>query len=548
MNKDEFRKYVIETITKSPFGYRKTIAAKGDLVREYLNKDLGFVQGLYHIINNIDDVPKCSVCNNNTVFHNIKKGYGKVCSSKCASLLGAASQKKKSKEEYIDANQKRKITNNEKYGVDHILQRKDFKEKQENTMKSLYGVKHAVHSELLMDKIINTNNEKYGVDCFFETDISRKNSSDNITKRHSENFFENYFMNNFGVKSWHETEDYFRRYFRSKDSEYLYDDIEKYLTGKTLSEISKKLNITDYMINRLILHKKIDYKPIHFQSSFERCIIKFIENLDPNLEIILNDRTILDGRELDILIPSKNIAIECHGVYWHSEKFKDKNYHYKKYFDAKEKGISLIQITDYHYYRNIKGWEDLLKVKLGYIDNKIFARKCIIKEVDNILSKSFIDKNHIQGYTNSQINLGLFYNEELVSIATFSKPRFNKKHDYELIRFCSRSGTIIIGGFSRLLKYFIKNYMNVGSSIISYSNCFWSNGNVYKNFGFTYEGHSGVNYFWTNGKTVISRYKTQKHKLKEIYGDKVFTEKSFMESNGLYRFYDSGNYIWAYKK
>ena len=43
-----------------------------------------------------------------------------------------------------------------------------------------------------------------------------------------------------------------------------------------------------------------------------------------------NNKNILNGLELDIYIPSHNLAIEYNGLYWHSEEFIDKNYHINK--------------------------------------------------------------------------------------------------------------------------------------------------------------------------------------------------------------------------
>ena len=65
---------------------------------------------------------------------------------------------------------------------------------------------------------------------------------------------------------------------------------------------------------------------------------------------------------------------------------------------------------------------------------------------------------------------------------TFSKPRFNKNYDYELLRLCSKKFTNIVGGASKLFKYFISKYKG---SIISYTNRRFSNGNIYRQLGFS---------------------------------------------------------------
>ena len=139
----------------------------------------------------------------------------------------------------------------------------------------------------------------------------------------------------------------------------------------------------------------------------------------------------------------------------------------------------------------------MINSKLGLTENKIYARKCIIKEVDNNIAKQFLDSNHLQeGKYIGKIRLGLYYNDILVSIMTFAKPRFNKNYDYELIRFCNLIDTNVIGAASKLLSYFRKTYKG---SIISYANRRFSNGKLYETLGFNLLNETEPNYFYIDG-------------------------------------------------
>ena len=91
---------------------------------------------------------------------------------------------------------------------------------------------------------------------------------------------------------------------------------------------------------------------------------------------------------------------------------------------------------------------------LGKYDEVVFARKCVIKEVDSFTTKDFLNDNHLQGWCQSKVSLGLFYNDVLVSLMTFGKPRFSKDYQWELLRFCNKLGYHVPGGASRLLKQF----------------------------------------------------------------------------------------------
>src|SRR5208282_3936962 len=106
---------------------------------------------------------------------------------------------------------------------------------------------------------------------------------------------------------------------------------------------------------------------------------------------------------------------------------------------------------------------------------------------DNELIKEFLEHNHIQGFVGSFVKIGLFYNQELVSLMTFGKKRkfmnsSSKEGEYELIRFCNKININVIGGASRLFSYFIKNYNF--TEITTYADRSYSNGNLYNTLGF----------------------------------------------------------------
>lgn len=275
-------------------------------------------------------------------------------------------------------------------------------------------------------------------------------------------------------------------------------------------------------------------------------------NIEDNLRhifdkgFIYNIRSIIKPFELDFYHPVRKFAIEYNGIYWHTDLFKDKNYHFNKTVLSEKQGIQLFHIFENEWLDNNQReiWKSVINGKLNLHD-KIGARECEIKRVDREASKKFLMENHLQGNINSTIRIGLFYNDELVSVMTFGKPRFNKKYDFELLRFASKKNTTIVGGGSKILKYFEKKY--IPKSLISYANRRWSKGNFYKKVGFCFIKNTPPNYFYSKDNKVLeSRYKFQKHKLSNIledYDDKL-TEKENMKKNGYNRIYDSGNMVF----
>lgn len=245
----------------------------------------------------------------------------------------------------------------------------------------------------------------------------------------------------------------------------------------------------------------------------------------------------------------KDVLIEINPSYTHSvtinpfnhKKSIDKFYHYNKTMYAKNNGYRCINIWD---------WDDITKVIFLLKNEKfIYARKCVIKDVQKMDAIDFINKYHLQNYALDSIRIGLYYNNELVSIMTFGKPRYNKKYEYELIRYCS--SVKVIGGAEKLFSYFKKMYLP--KSIISYCDYSKFNGNVYNRLGFTFD-KCQTSKHWYNIKTkkhIIDSLLRQQgfdRLFKTTYG-KGSSNKELMLANGFIEVYDAGqaSYTYFYK-
>lgn len=276
-------------------------------------------------------------------------------------------------------------------------------------------------------------------------------------------------------------------------------------------------------------------------SKAETEIIDILKNYFIDIE--QSNKTVLNGKELDIYIPSKKLAIEYNGLYWHSDNFKDKNYHSDKLNMCLNNGIRLIQIFEDEWLYKKDIVISRIKAILGVTDNRIYARNCEIRKVTHSEACNFLDNNHIQGSVNSSIRLGLYYKNELISIMTFGALRkslgSNKKEgSFELLRFCNKINTNVIGGASKLLKYFEIN--NKPLEIISYADLRWSIGDLYKKLNFEFVHKTKPNYFYTKGSIRENRFKYRKSELLKDGFDKNSTEKEIMKNKGYYRIYDVG--------
>ena len=259
------------------------------------------------------------------------------------------------------------------------------------------------------------------------------------------------------------------------------------------------------------------------------------------------NRSIITPQEIDLYSDKHKLGIEVNGLYWHSNI--DKNYHINKTNKCTEKDIQLLHFWDSEINKKFDIVTSIISNKLKLNQSKIFARNCQIKEISSKEAKEFLDKNHLQGYSNSSIKIGLFYNDKLISVMTFGKPRFNKNYEYELLRFCNKLNTSVIGGASKLFSYFLKNYFQRGEKIVSYANIRISDGGLYHKLGFIEKGKTDPNYFYFKSNRIYTRYQCQKSKLPKLLGDEFnsnLTEKENMNNNDYKIVYDCGNYVFEY--
>nr|DAV34444.1 MAG TPA: endonuclease-like protein [Caudoviricetes sp.] len=259
------------------------------------------------------------------------------------------------------------------------------------------------------------------------------------------------------------------------------------------------------------------------------------------------NRSQLDGLELDLYEPNKRLAIEVNGVHWHTTEFgKTRSSHLNKTELCESKGIALLHFWDTEVVGKRSLVESMIAAKLGITGTKIYARKTTLREVSSEEASRFLKDNHLQGTVPSSVRLGLYCNEELVSIMTFAKPRYTKQYHWELMRFCNKAGLHVVGGASKLLVAFRKAYTG---SIVSYANRRFSNGGLYEKLGFTRISASAPNYWYVkNGDIRYSRSQCQKHKLKSLLGDgfdESLSEVANMRMNGYYQLFDCGNYVYV---
>lgn len=213
-------------------------------------------------------------------------------------------------------------------------------------------------------------------------------------------------------------------------------------------------------------------------------------------------RGILDNNsELDILVRSKNLAIEFDGLYWHSEKYgRDSGYHLNKTKQCIKKGINLIHIFEDEWYNNAKAIKFRIKHLLGLTTGKIYARKCTFRQVFANKAEQFLNKYHINGYVKSDLHYGLFYKNRLVFVLAIKKSDDN----WRITRFASVFNFTVVGGLSKVIKNIKRSFRYC--TLLMEVDRRWSTGNLFTKLGAKYICDLPPTYYYIKNKKRIPEF------------------------------------------
>lgn len=333
----------------------------------------------------------------------------------------------------------------------------------------------------------------------------------------------------------------------------------EYLSDKeTLIDLYSRMSIQE-IANYCDCHIQTVYKWTaehglreKYKSEPEREIKIYLESLGVT-NIVCNSRSIISSkRELDLYLPDYKLAIEYNGLYWHNDSIShiDRYYHHNKFIDCNESGIHLITLFSNLWDTKKELVKHKIKVKLGLVTDRIYARKCEIKRIPAKDTRDILDTHHIQGYVPASICYGMYYENQLVSCMTFSKPRpgIGKSHSsgkhYELVRYVS--SILVVGGASKILARFIDEFSP--ETIISYSDNNWNTGGMYEKLGFKLDHENKANYWYYHPSkhTLDHRYSFTKYKLVAQGYDANKTEKEIMQDRGFVRVWDCGTRVWKW--
>lgn len=445
-----------------------------------------------------------------------------------------------------------------RYGQANPFKIPEFKEKARQTCLARYGADRFVKSKYFIDAAKQTNQKRYGKDWYMQT----TEYHDSVVKT----CLEKYGTTNpsqsrecLADRMTDPTKLESLLKFRENPGQFIQNNFKE---SPTLREISDICGIRDSSVAYILQDKGLSHLVKFDYSRMETEIFEFLSQYIPSESIVRNTFQVITPYELDLYIPEYSFAIECNPTWTHnstrgiySGSPVPVGYHKMKTDMCESQGIRLYHLFGYDWTHHKETCKSMLLNAVGKTPTRYYARKLTLREVGDSEAYQFLQDNHRQGGVHSKIRLGLYHNDILVSLMTFSKLRHTigtgsdtAEDCWELVRFCNLNYTNVVGGASKLLKHFIQMYCP--REIRSFSDRAHTSGNLYPQLGFTNLRQSEPGYVWVDLKTdrAYARFNAQKRNIRRFLQDDTIdlsqTEVQIMSEHGFVQVYDSGTITW----
>lgn len=553
----------------------------------FLNYDAPINVRAYYIVNDLRAQKACATCG--TFLISIKTNY---CCSKCAAnnpttvALRSATVLDKYGVSNVSQSdtvkQQIKQTSLLRYGVDNPAQSTDARKKiqasaiatADSRMKKVketcvkrYGVDNVNRLDCVKEKKKQTTQQRYSHDSYFQTPEFRKQKNtalmtkygvDNISKLGStiekikatkqQRYGNASYNNRSGAQHTmqqrygaHHSQAHWS--YNTRDCLSDPEKLSKFVQGLPLNYAATQLNIAPTTLRNTVYRHNI-HSHLSRVNQYEQFVQEILDQA--GIEYTRNDRTVLDGLELDFVIPSKNIAIEINGIYWHSELMgKHKHYHVWKTQQCKQQGLQLLHLWDYQFDKNAQLIKSMILNRLGIHNTRVYARSTQLVLLTREAHNKFLTENHLSGTINSSIRYGLEHKGKLVAAMSFGKSRF-KANEIEMYRFAVLANHSVPGAAGKMFAGFLQQHN--ASKVISFADRDISQGGVYTALGFKQVAQIPPSYRYFKNRKIYNRLHFQKHKLKNIlpYYDSALTEWQNMQLNGYNRFWNTGQLKYEY--
>lgn len=424
-------KYKTNAQTKRAFEQRPALMQELLELTSYTDVEFSTLERLYLILNNSTTQPKCIFCGKSVGFHSAKDKVGLIkeyCDSKCSNRCPI--RNKKFEETCLD-----------RYGVSRVQETEELKNKRKSTMVERYGVDVPMKSESLRNKIIQTNREKYGVDFpLMKEEIYQKARESNIENHGGvlstqdeacKKKIRQSFLNRYGVGHPSRIDHpYIESFELVENKDWLID--QHYTQKKSYTEIANDIGLSVTAVCRWGKNHNISVRKYN-TSVGEKKLFEYVKSLLTDFNVVSSTREIISPKELDIYVPSHNLAIEYNGSFWHSEaRGRDNLYHLNKTTACLEKDINLFHIFDFEWEEHQDTVKSMIKNYLN-LNHTINANDLVLSNLDRTTATQFLKENSLEDF-NFDMCYALKFESDIIAA---------------------------IYSFDNIVKYVTKNYFNV---------------------------------------------------------------------------------------
>lgn len=522
---------------------------------------------------------KCDYCG--AEFQRVKKSVAKLNAVIAKDSCGSKECKKKKQidvnlllygaENYFqseDFDKKSKSTNKKKYGSETYFQSNDFKNKRKDALIAKLGVENPLQSAEVREKQKETCKELYGKDNYAQTEIFKESIKQTNSQRTPEQIEaiqdkkSKTCEKKYGTKSYVQTKEYWKQRKKTCLKKY---GVEHPHQSKNIMDKVRKTNLERYGVENYA--KTEEFRKRFIATCLERYGVpnpfflkksQIYGKTQKQLQDWLNslgycfkeNYSILSPQEIDLYDENLKIGIEYCGLFWHSELSPQPRlrfYHYDKYIKCLQKGVRLITIYEDEWKKKQEQCKGILQSILGKNDTKIYARKCKVVEINRKDFNDYCLQHHLLGNNNlGLVFYVLTYDGEVV--AGMSLGRHHRKNKtLTLDRLCFKGGLQVVGGASKLFKN-CKQWASTNgfNQIITWSDNRWSEGNVYKQLGFTLDQELLPDYSYIDMKQPFYRISKQSQKKSNTNCPDNMTEKEWCFTRGLSRIWDCGKKRWVF--
>lgn len=414
--------------------------------------------------------------------------------------------RKKISEKCEGFDEKRRKSMRKKYGVSNPMHSEELKRRHKQTVMDKYGVENVSQVREIREKVEQTNLEKFGDKQFLASEIGREKIKEGM-------------LNKYGVENSFQSEDVKQQIRKTNLEKYGVDHhlknkdraienakkvIEKKIENGTIKlydgkRISEWLKDSEYSNSRFrVLINQYGFDIAKTMTPRFSCLEQIFETWLIEQEMNYKKQFTIENRFADFLLTDYNLIIELDGLYWHSEiEQKNNNYHIEKRDLYIKNGYTPLFFRE----DEINNKFDIVKsVILNKINKsrRVFARKCQIVKLDKKAGQQFFDDNHLMGKGRGTA-YALTYDNYILSSIIIRKTR---DKNYEISRFCHKLGHQVIGGFSRLIKHFLRNHDC--KLLTTFIDRRYGSGDYLTDLGFEFINCS-PSFSWTDTKECVHR-------------------------------------------